>query len=654
MAVTADDLNGLPREELAPVKMSQAELLVKIADLAEVFRGPDGETAYATVNTNGHRETWPVKSSGFKRWLKGQFYAAEGKPPGGQAFADAIGVIDARALYTTIVLPVHTRVAATATETVYLDLANTKWQAVEITGTGWRIVDDPPVKFRRSRGMLSLPLPTADGRVDDLREFVNIGDDAQWKLLVGWLLATLRGTGPFPVLALGGEHGSAKSTTARVLRSLVDPNQAMLRAEPREVRDVMISARNGWVVALDNLSSIESWLSDCLCRLATGGGFSTRELYSDDDEIIFDAKRPVTINGIEEVIERADLLDRALLLDLPVIAEQTRRSERDFWMAFDAARPSLLGALLTVVSAGLGRESSVKLAKLPRMADFCIQVTASAPALGWGDEDFLAAYTGNREGANESALDNSSVATAVRTLLADLESWSGTASELLGVLDGRVEEATRREKWWPKTPKTLAGHLRRLGPNLRAVGVDLQFVRDPDKKRSRRITINQTERGTVRPVRPNSPNPRQAVDPSDAANALAALSDAPSDAAEAVDSGVQTDTSDASDTADAQVPYFLTPTPRRRPCDPGCPGCRTPSPRGDSETGRGCATGSSSQQGEAGRVGGPPPVQARGPRLARPGAIAARARLFAHKYLQESARSLDPVGSCRRSSARSP
>lgn len=483
-------------------KMSQAELLVKLADIAEVFRGPDGETAYATVDTNGHRETWPVKSAGFKRWLKGQFYICERKPPGGQAVADALGVIDARALYTNIVFPVHTRVAA-SDAAVYIDLANTEWQAIEVTADGWQVIDHAPVKFRRARGMLPLPEPTVGGRVDELRAFVNVQDEGQWKLLLGWLLATLRGTGPFPVLALGGEHGSAKSTTAKALRSLVDPNQAMLRAEPRDVRDVMISARNGWIVALDNLSSIEAWLSDCLCRLATGGGFSTRELYTDDDEIIFDAKRPVTINGIEEVIERADLLDRAVLLDLPVIDETRRLSEREFWAAYEVARPAILGALLTVVSAGLAREGRVKLARLPRMADFCIQVTAAAPALGWKDNDFIAAYAGNRSGAHEGVLDASPVAGAVRALVGE-GPWSGTASELLQALNPYVDEAARRERWWPKTPKGLAGALRRLAPNLRAVGVRVAFDREAGGIRRRLITIS-TDEVTERPDGANRP-----------------------------------------------------------------------------------------------------------------------------------------------------
>jgi len=511
-------------------KMTQAELLVKIADLAEVFRGPDGETAYATVDVGLHRETWAVKGAGFKRWLRGQFYAAEQKPPGGQALADAIGVIDARALFTSKILPVHTRVAATETA-VYHDLANMHWQAAEITTSGWAIIDPVPVKFRRSRGMLPLPSPVPGGSVEDLHRFLNVKDERDWALVVGWLLAALRGTGPFPVLAIGGEHGSGKSSVAKVLRALIDPNQSLLRSEPRDARDLAISARHGYVIVLDNLSSIQSWLSDCLCRLATGGGFSTRELYTDDDEIIFDAKRPVIINGIESIIERSDLLDRALLLDLPVIAEDDRRREKDFWADFHEVAPAILGALLSAVSTSLARESSVKLARLPRMADFAIQVTAAAPAFGWGENQFLLAYTDNRDKAHETVVDDSLIASAVRALVGPdtAGTWSGTASELLAEVNGRVDESARKERWWPKTPKTLAGHVRRLSPNLRALGIDVRFVRDPDKRRTRRMTITWTE---VAKHRPNSPNGPSSRGPSDAANAEGRLSDAATDEAE--------------------------------------------------------------------------------------------------------------------------
>ncbi len=101
-----------------------------------------------------------------------------------------------------------------------------------------------------------------------------------------------------------------------MLRALVDPNAAAIRSEPRDTRDLIIAATNGWVVALDNLSHVSPSLSDDLCRLATGGGFATRELYTDGEETIFDAQRPIILNGIEEVATRGDLLSRTIVVRL--------------------------------------------------------------------------------------------------------------------------------------------------------------------------------------------------------------------------------------------------------------------------------------------------------------------------------------------------
>src|SRR5262249_19798470 len=156
-----------------------------------------------------------------------------------------------------------------------------------------------------------------------LWEFLNVAE-ADRPLIAAWLVAALRPTGPFPVLCLFGEQGSAKSTTARFLRALVDPSTAPVRAEPRDPRDLAIAAGNGWAVCLDNVSHLTPQLSDALCRLSTGGGFSTRMLYCDDEECIFQAQRPAIVNGIAEVAERPDLLDRSLMVCLPTIRERRR------------------------------------------------------------------------------------------------------------------------------------------------------------------------------------------------------------------------------------------------------------------------------------------------------------------------------------------
>jgi hypothetical protein len=202
----------------------------------------------------------------------------------------------------------------------YLDLANEVRQIVEITPAGWNIITDTPVKFRRPKGMRPLPTPVPGGNLDELRPFLNVAGEEDWMMMIAWLLASFRGHGPFPLAALHGEQGSAKTTTARVLRAVVDPNMAPVRCEPRDGRDLMISATNGWVIALDNLSRVSESLSDALCRLSTGGGFSTRVLYTDAEEIILNAQRPVVLTGIEDLATRGDLLDRSLVIYMPRIS----------------------------------------------------------------------------------------------------------------------------------------------------------------------------------------------------------------------------------------------------------------------------------------------------------------------------------------------
>jgi hypothetical protein len=137
------------------------------------------------------------------------------------------------------------------------------------------------------------------------------------------------------------------------------------------------------VLAFDNLSDLTPWLSDRLCRLATGSGFATRELFSDDDEVIFSATRPVILNGISEVVTRSDLLDRSLVLTFPTIPDALRRDERGLLRDFTIARAGILGGLLDAVSSALRHLAGVRLARAPSpatMASSCRAATIGLPS----------------------------------------------------------------------------------------------------------------------------------------------------------------------------------------------------------------------------------------------------------------------------------
>lgn len=474
-----DELLALSTTELRDPPASggreptQAETLMGYGGEGELFHAPDG-TAFATVEVDGHRETWPLKSRRYRQWLLRRFYVERGRAPSAQAMTDALNTLEARAIFDGPEAIVHTRVARHGDRVVYVDLCNARWEGVEITLSGWRVVssDAVSVKFVRKDNAAPLPHPEEGGTVGDLRPLLNVRAEDDFRLLVAWMVGTFNPDGPYPVLALQGEQGSAKSTTVRVLRSVTDPAVEPLRAPPRDERDLAIAAGGNWTPALDNLSGVRPWLSDALCRLATGGGFATRELYSDDREVVFSQKRPVILNGIDSLAAAGDLRDRSLVIELPPIPPAERRTEREFSRELEGARPAVLGALLDAVSAALRNMGHAVLVERPRMADFAEWVVAAEEALGWATGAFMEAYAGNRGAATGSALDEDPVATAVRELVARRGEWSGTSTELLAELCEMVDESTKRSKSWPAAPNVLSNAQKRMAPALREVGIE--------------------------------------------------------------------------------------------------------------------------------------------------------------------------------------
>ncbi|MGE3066943.1 MAG: hypothetical protein AB7K67_15260 [Hyphomicrobiaceae bacterium] len=486
---------------------TQADILIDLAQSAELFHTPDG-TGFADLDITGHRETWPIRAKGFRRWLARRFFEATGGAPSSEALQSALNVIEAKAHFDAPERTVHVRIGGLDGR-LYLDLGDDTWRAVEIDAAGWRVIDHPPVRFRRAAGMQALPAPIAGGSVEVLRSFLNVRSDADFVLVVAWTLACLRNRGPYPVIVLSGEQGSAKSTFSAILRALLDPNTAPLRALPREDRDLFIAASNGHVLAFDNVSGLPAWISDTLCRLATGGGFAVRQLYSDQDEVLFDAARPVILNGIEDIVTRPDLADRAVFLTLEPIPEQRRRPEQELWAAFDTERPRILGALLDAVAKGLAMLPQTRLDKLPRMADFALWATACETAL-WPAGTFWSAYCGNRDEAVEGVIDADPIAAAVRALMAARTEWTGTASELLGALVEMAGERIAKSKTWPDSPRALAGRLRRAATFLRKVGIEIGFERE-GRTRTRIIRIttgpsSSPETGGARPSASSAPS----------------------------------------------------------------------------------------------------------------------------------------------------
>lgn len=472
---------------------TQVEILVELASDAELFHDSQG-FPFARFPVNGHYETHSIKSRGaFAEHLILLFEAKQGQPPRRDHLESAISLLGARASRGPE-HPVVTRVAMEGDEIV-IDPGWNEWQVIKIGPTGYRVTMDTSLRFIRSRNLGSLPPPEPGGVIDDLKPFVNVATDGDFRLLVMFLLAALRPSGTYPVLVLTGEPGSAKTTVSGYCKKLCDPARvAALRSLPRTERDIAVAARGCHVLAFTNISTLTTNQSDTICRISTGEGFGIRQLYTDGDEFLFDGARPFILNGIEDFMTRSDLQDRAIAIELANIAAGERKSLDELNAEFDAASPRIFGALLNALSAGLRNIAATKLPGLPRMADVVRWAVACSEELPWSADDLLADYAAMQAESATVAARSDDVGNAIiewARVHAVREPFIGTATELLSELNSHTDEKIRDRRDWPSNGQRLSERLRRLAPALRKAGVSIERSRS-GKQGTRMITVNCT------------------------------------------------------------------------------------------------------------------------------------------------------------------
>jgi hypothetical protein len=439
----------------------------------------DQHGTYATATQNSVRKNYIIQTSTFRDWLQLAWMASGRLPVDMSALEQAEFTLAAIAKAEGTRQTAEVRVAEHEGN-VYLDLCNDKWEAVKVTAQGWAVITDPPVKFVRYSGMLDLPAPQAGGSIDLLRNVINVARDEDFMLLVAWLVGALNPHGPYAILGSHGEQGTAKSTAAKFTRMLIDPNACPLRRPHQNVRDLFIAANNSRVCAYDNISGVSEELSNALCSIATGGGYGIHTNYSDKDETLFDVCRPIIFNGINEVANRPDLLDRCVAITLGAIPEEQRKRERGpdgIFTEFERVRSLVLGTLLDAVSVALRDRDSVTIDRLPRMADFAHWATAAVPAFGWKRGEFLDNYRGNVTSSTSVVLDDSCIHRPLLRLLDKcVDQWPDpdqirSPEDLLEELNRVATIGERNLREWPTRGRTLAGMLRKLAPAFRKAGV---------------------------------------------------------------------------------------------------------------------------------------------------------------------------------------
>jgi hypothetical protein len=485
-----------PSFESVVQRKGQASQLIDMANPnLKLFKTPQGDL-YATMTVENHDEHHPVQGAAFSDFITRVFFQKTKTVPKSTAVKEAINYFSGVAKFESPTYPIFIRTGKFENKN-YLDLADDQWRAIEFGVDGWRVINKPPIRFWRPYGMLPLPTPQSGSNINSLREFLSFSSFEDFLLFITHVVHAMFPTGPYAVLVLSGEAGSGKSTTARIHRKLIDPNQAPVRSLPKDECDLIVAANNGWVLSFDNLSFLRAWSSDAFCRLSTGGGSSTRWFYTNTDEFIFDGQRPIVINGIGGGLpSRSDLLQRSVLIELPVRSQFL--SETDFWRKFDAAYPQLLGALLDVAVGAMQCPKTSSSASL-RMADFALMGIGVESAMKLPRGTFMRAYNRNRQDATTVAFESCPISNAIQKLAT--KGWRGSCTELLKKLNSMEDQETRSHRYWPKAPNKLSEMLKRLNPSLREVGIEITSEKDNTRNRNRIIEIRQMKSRAAQPTK---------------------------------------------------------------------------------------------------------------------------------------------------------
>jgi Domain of unknown function (DUF3854) len=502
-----------PAEAEKAKKKNAADVLIELATASATYFHTADKAAYADIQIDGNRHTYAVRSRAFKLWLSGEYFSKSKSGINSQYMNDTLSTLEAIAIFQGETHEVYLRTAEHQGK-IYLDLGTSDWKAVEIDAVGWRVVLSPPVRFWRPESLLPLPYPVEDGSLDDLKELLNVSG-ASWTLIITFLLFCFCPDKTYPVLVISAHRGSGKTAAAEILKGLIDPGKAPLIKLQGDTQKLAIAATRRWMMVYDNVSYISSDQSDDLCRVATGFGFSTRTLHTTDEETTFEFTRPQIITAIDALVTRDDLADRVLMVQLPEITEDQRLPQAALTEKVEAARPGILGALLTALSQTLAQLPHTNPDKLPRMADYALFAIAAEKAVGLKTGEFRETFDQARNESRQVVIEASPIGEAIMKLMESKLVWKGTSSQLLLDLTGVTDEGTYKSKYWPKAANVFKRQLTRLTPDLKALGIEVREGTRSNNKEARSIVLEKVIKtsSTSSTSSTNAPKPLQGKHP---------------------------------------------------------------------------------------------------------------------------------------------
>ncbi len=542
----------------AGMRPGEAEIMVDIAmDACKELFIDQYELPYAALKIDGRMETIGMGKKRFKNFLGGTFYEETGIVPSAETITSAIGILKYKAgfkggrriLYERIAIEEPSNISSSNSSSnnnsnirsILYDLTNPKWECVKITPFSWQIIADPPIIFRRHGNEHPQVYPVKKypkNIFDEFMDLLNIKADENKLLVKCYIISLFIPEIQIPILMLHGEQGAAKSTLQEIIKTLVDPRAVLTLAFPSKQEEMVQQLSHHYVAYYDNISQIKEWISNILCRSVTGSGFSKRQLYTDDDDIIYNYKRAIGFDGINLAATKADLLDRGLIVLLDRLTEQQQKNISEIWEKFHKIRPKLLAYIFDtlVMALNMNLNNPVKLEKLPRMSQFAIWGETISRCMGNYDNAFTDAFKRNRRLQAAQILETSPVAMVLNEFMEDTiedvekgyetvdiqkhfeyltlvnegkYQWKGSATELLRQLTIKalnIGVSTKAVEFWPGAPHVLSRRLTEVRATLKEIGISIEFENDVGREKKREIIVTKI----ASPASPTSPDENHA------------------------------------------------------------------------------------------------------------------------------------------------
>jgi hypothetical protein len=502
---------------------SASELAIGLVDKRAIlyFKDEYG-TPHIKVKVGDHTEIMPVGSSRFELYVSKVFYdEMDAQVLKAESLNEVVRILTARTIFDGITARLHLRTAwgigndddnSVDYNTLYYDPTTENWSCIKVTTQGWKILPRHPdnVLFTRFK-QLPQVMPIREYSPDIMDRYLDLmhikGDTSRLLVKVMLIASFIPDIG-HPITVPNGEQGGVKSTYCRYHKRIVDPCAVELLTIPKDRNEFVQHMHHNYVVVYDNVRIVPKWFSDEICKAVTGAGNSKRKLYTDDEDVAYNYKRCVDVNGINNVLTEPDALDRSVMQDFTRISDEERREEAEVDAEFEAMKPGLLGYIFDILVKAVSTKPTIKLERKPRMADFAVWGEAIARAMGCKELEFLEAYYSVLERQNVDAVEATLVGPAivhfVNTWPQGTSRWEGSPEELLGSLRRTVEafRIDTRDSMFPKKGNSLIRKLKPLLPDLRqGYDIDITITRDnTGKTKSKNSTWI-----AIRKIPPQSP-----------------------------------------------------------------------------------------------------------------------------------------------------